>query len=145
MPSDQQVRYTTPTPIQSTHPQQKLTNQQNHPTPHEQPTNDNSKQNNPTWNQTVGSSKEALGNLIGHENLRKSGEEQNEAGKEQKAEEQARTWGEAIGDRAKGTVGSVEAVVKGDVEKEKKYAELRKGGKEKEGEVEREIQGSRHD
>jgi uncharacterized protein YjbJ (UPF0337 family) len=46
-----------------------------------------------SWNQTVGSGKEMLGNLVGSEGLRREGEQQNAAGKGQEAEGQVKDFG----------------------------------------------------
>ncbi|CAG8266597.1 unnamed protein product [Penicillium salamii] len=88
-------------------------------------------ENRPTgqWDQTLGSTKEAVGNLIGNENLRRTGAEQNAAGKEQEAKGQLKDWGEGIQNRAQGALGSVGAAVKGDREEEQKYRDMHDEGK----------------
>ncbi|KAJ6114503.1 hypothetical protein N7486_000281 [Penicillium sp. IBT 16267x] len=82
-----------------------------------------------SWDQTVGSAKESLGNLIGNESLRKAGVEQNAAGKEQEAKGQLKDWGEGIQNRAQGTLGGVAAAVAGDREEEKKFEDMHDEGK----------------
>ncbi|BDD57141.1 hypothetical protein MPDQ_003487 [Monascus purpureus] len=84
-----------------------------------------------TWDQTIGSSKESLGNLLGHENLRKSGQEQNATGKAQEAENMVSDWGEGVASRVMGALGSVGAAVKGDTEHQKRYSEMRDQGRDK--------------
>ncbi|KAJ5930067.1 hypothetical protein N7466_005560 [Penicillium verhagenii] len=90
---------------------------------------DDPNRSNGSWDQTVGSAKESLGNLIGNEGLRKAGVEQNAAGKEQEARGQLKDWGQGIQNRAQGTLGGVAAAVTGDREEEKKYQEMHDEGK----------------
>ncbi|KAJ5538657.1 hypothetical protein N7513_006605 [Penicillium frequentans] len=84
---------------------------------------------NGSWDQTVGSAKESLGNMIGNESLRRAGVEQNAAGKEQEAKGQLKDWGEGIQNRAQGAVGGVAAAVTGDRADEKKYQDMHDEGK----------------
>ncbi|EKV16099.1 Mismatched base pair and cruciform DNA recognition protein, putative [Penicillium digitatum PHI26] len=90
---------------------------------------DNPTRDTGSWDQTVGSAKESLGNLIGNENLRRTGVEQNAAGKEQEAKGQIKDWGEGIQNRAKGTLGSIGAAVTGNRSEEEKYRDLHDEGK----------------
>lgn len=88
-------------------------------------------ENRPTgqWDQTLGSTKEAVGNLIGNENLRRGGAEQNAAGKEQEAKGQLTDFGKGIQNRAMGALGSVGAAVTGDREGEQEYRDMHDEGK----------------
>ncbi|KAJ5561266.1 hypothetical protein N7535_004267 [Penicillium sp. DV-2018c] len=90
---------------------------------------DDPKRDTGSWDQTVGSAKESLGNMIGNESLRRTGAEQNAAGKEQEAKGQLKDWGEGIQDRAQGALGSVGAAVTGDRTKEEKYRDIHDEGK----------------
>jgi len=73
-----------------------------------------------SWNQTVGAGKEALGNLVGSEQLKQAGIQQNREGKEQEAAGQLSDLGAGIGDRVTGTVGAAVASLTGDKEEEAK-------------------------
>jgi uncharacterized protein YjbJ (UPF0337 family) len=90
---------------------------------------DDPKRDTGSWDQTVGSAKESVGNLIGNENLRRTGAEQNAAGKEQEAKGQLKDWGEGIQNRAQGTLGSIGAAVTGDRTEEEKYRDIHDEGK----------------
>ncbi|KAJ5153510.1 uncharacterized protein N7482_009988 [Penicillium canariense] len=82
-----------------------------------------------SWDQTLGSAKEAIGNAIGNENLRQAGVQQNAAGKEQEAKGQLKDWGEGIQNRAQGHLGAVGAAITGDREEQKKYEDIHDEGK----------------
>jgi len=69
-----------------------------------------------SWNQTVGSGKEALGGLIGNESLKQSGQQQNAEGKAQEAKGQVTDLGSGISNRVAGTVGGAVAGLTGDRE-----------------------------
>jgi len=90
---------------------------------------DNSNRTQGTWDQTVGSAKESIGNLLGNENLRREGQEQNASGKAQEAKGQLQDWGEGASDRAKGALGSVGAAIKGDRSEEEKWRDVHDEGK----------------
>ncbi|KAJ5886999.1 uncharacterized protein N7473_009673 [Penicillium subrubescens] len=90
---------------------------------------DNSKRADGSWDQTIGSAKEAIGNAIGNENLRQTGAQQNAAGKEQEAKGQLKDWGEGIQDRAQGHLGAVGAAITGDREEQKKFEDIHDEGK----------------
>jgi uncharacterized protein YjbJ (UPF0337 family) len=77
----------------------------------------------------MGSAKEAVGNAIGNENLRRAGVEQNAAGKEQEAKGQLKDWGSGIQNRAQGALGSIGAAVSGDREEEQKWRDIHDEGK----------------
>lgn len=90
---------------------------------------DNTQRSTGSWDQTVGSAKESLGNLIGNEGLRQAGVQQNAAGKEQEARGQLKDLGEGLQDRAQGTIGGIAAAVTGDREQEKKFQDMHDEGK----------------
>jgi uncharacterized protein YjbJ (UPF0337 family) len=90
---------------------------------------DNEDRSTGSWDQTVGSTKEAVGNLIGNESLRRTGAEQNAAGKEQEAKGQLKDWGEGIQNRAQGAIGSVGAAISGDRAEEEKFRDIHDQGK----------------
>lgn len=90
---------------------------------------DNSQRSTGSWDQTVGSAKESVGNLIGNESLRQAGVQQNAAGKEQEARGQLKDLGEGLQDRAQGTIGGIAAAVTGDREQEKKFQDMHDEGK----------------
>jgi len=74
---------------------------------------DDPNRNQGQWNQTVGSGKEMLGNIIGSENLKQQGVQQNQEGKAQEAEGQLKYLGGGIADRVGGTVGGAVAGLTG--------------------------------
>lgn len=82
-----------------------------------------------SWDQTVGSAKESLGNLIGNETLRREGAQQNAQGKEKEAQGQLKDWGQGVADRAQGALGSVGAAVLGDRQGEEKWRDVHDEGK----------------
>jgi len=90
---------------------------------------DNENRSTGSWDQTLGSTKEAIGNMVGNESLRRTGAEQNAAGKEQEAKGQLKDWGEGIQNRAEGAIGSVGAAVRGDREEEQKLRDMHDEGK----------------
>lgn len=90
---------------------------------------DNPKRNNGTWDQTMGSAKESLGNLTGYEGLRREGVDQNARGKATEAEGQLKDFGEGIKDRATGGLGKVAAAAKGDRAEEQKWEDMHDQGK----------------
>ena len=82
-----------------------------------------------SWDQTIGSTKEAVGNMIGNENLRRTGAEQNAAGKEQEAKGQLKDWGSGMQNRAQGALGTVGAAVTGDRTEEERFRDMHDEGK----------------
>lgn len=68
------------------------------------------------WNQTVGAGKEAIGGLIGSEDWKRAGREQNAAGKGQEAQGQLNDLGSGMTDRVAGAVGGAVAGLTGDRE-----------------------------
>ncbi|KFY77823.1 hypothetical protein V499_02886 [Pseudogymnoascus sp. VKM F-103] len=69
-----------------------------------------------SWNQTIGAGKEALGGLVGSEDLKRAGQEQNLQGKGQEAQGQLNDLGGGIAGRVSGAVGGVVAGLTGDRE-----------------------------
>lgn len=82
---------------------------------------DNADRTDGQWNQTVGSLKEATGNLIGNENLKTQGREQNLQGQGQEAKGQLSDLGQGVGDRISGAVGGVAANLTGNTAAQKAY------------------------
>ncbi|TIA41510.1 hypothetical protein D6C78_01721 [Aureobasidium pullulans] len=92
-----------------------------------------------SWNQTVGSGKEALGNLVGNESLKKQGVQQNAEGKEQEAKGQLNDLGSGIADRVSGTVGGAVASVTGNQADKAKYEAKHDEGKTQQRGVEADL------
>lgn len=61
-----------------------------------------------------------MGNLVGHEGLKKEGREQNASGQAREASGQVSDLGSGIADRAKGTVGGAFASLTGDEQEKAK-------------------------
>lgn len=76
-------------------------------------TKDNPDRSHGAWDQTVGSGKETLGNLVGNENLKREGREQNLQGQGQEAKGQLADFGEGVTERVKGSVGGAVAGLTG--------------------------------
>jgi len=81
------------------------------------------------WDQTIGSGKETIGNLIGSEDLKRQGREQNASGQAQEAKGQLSDFGSGIGDRVSGAVGGAVAGLTGDRAAQQKYADQHDEGK----------------
>ncbi|KAF7715336.1 Uncharacterized protein PECH_007251 [Penicillium ucsense] len=90
---------------------------------------DNSYRTEGSWDQTVGSAKEAIGNAIGNQGLREAGAKQNAAGKEQEAKGQLKDWGQGVENRAQGHLGAVGAAITGDRAKQQEYEDIHDEGK----------------
>jgi len=82
-----------------------------------------------SWNQTVGSAKEFAGGLVGSENLKQAGREQNLEGREQEARGQLNDYASGAADRLAGTVGGAAASLTGDRAKEAEYQKQHDTGK----------------
>jgi len=93
-----------------------------------------------SWNQTIGSGKEALGGLIGNEDLKRSGQQQNADGKAQEAAGQLNDYGSGIANRVTGAVGGAVAGVTGDREGQLKAQEQHDVGKTQQRGAEHDIQ-----
>lgn len=77
----------------------------------------------------MGSAKEMLGNAVGHEGLKKDGQQQNAEGKGMEAEGQMADFGGGAKDRVQGTLGGMAAGITGDREKQEKYQMQHDDGK----------------
>jgi uncharacterized protein YjbJ (UPF0337 family) len=66
-----------------------------------------------SWNQTMGSAKETVGNLVGADGLKQEGIRQNEEGKGQEAQGQLSDLGKGVSDRVGGAVGGAVAGLTG--------------------------------
>ena len=92
-----------------------------------------------SWNQTLGSGKETLGNLLGNETLKQQGAQQNQEGKEQEAKGQLSDLGSGIADRVSGTVGGAVAGVTGNEADKAKYEAKHDQGKTQQRGVEADL------
>ena len=77
----------------------------------------------------MGSGKETLGGLIGHEGLKKAGQDQNAEGKAQEAQGQLSDLGKGVSDRVQGTVGGMVAGATGDREAQARAEKMHDKGK----------------
>jgi len=93
-----------------------------------------------SWNQTIGSGKETLGNLLGNESLKQEGRQQNMEGQGQEAKGQLSDYGHGIGDRVKGAAGSGLAGLTGDRQKQEEYQVQHDIGKTQQRSAEQDIQ-----
>ncbi|KAI9665410.1 MAG: hypothetical protein M1831_001848 [Alyxoria varia] len=93
-----------------------------------------------SWNQTVGSAKESIGNFTGAEGLKKEGIQQNQEGKGQEAQGQLSDLGSGVKDRITGTAGNVAGAVTGDREAQRKAEEKHDKGKTQQRGVEHDLQ-----
>jgi len=93
-----------------------------------------------SWNQTIGSGKEFIGGLVGSEDLKRQGEEQNAQGKGQEAEGQLKDLGSGIARRVSGTVGGAVAGVTGDRDAQAAAQEKHDIGKTQQRSAEHDIQ-----
>merc|ERR1712000_13438 len=101
---------------------------------------DNSDRSQGSWNQTMGSTKEALGGLVGNESLKQAGRQQNREGQEQEARGQLSDLGHGMGDRAQGAVGSAVSGLTGDQAGQAHYEKMRAEGKTQQRGAEHDIQ-----
>jgi len=92
-----------------------------------------------SWNQTIGSGKEMLGNLVGAESLKQEGIQQNREGKAQEAQGQLSDLGGGIADRAKGALGGAVAGLTGDTAEQQRRQLQHDQGKTLQRGVEAEI------
>jgi uncharacterized protein YjbJ (UPF0337 family) len=93
-----------------------------------------------SWNQTLGSTKEAVGGLIGNESLKQSGREQNLEGQQQEAKGQLHDFGNGLAGRAQGAVGAAVSNVTGDTAGQSHYEQMRAEGKTQQRGAEHDIQ-----
>lgn len=92
-----------------------------------------------SWNQTLGSAKEALGGVLGSEDLKQQGRQQNLEGQEQEAKGQLSDYTSGIGNRLQGTVGGAVAGLTGDKSGEEHYKDLHDEGKTRQRGAEHDI------
>merc|ERR1711977_409680 len=81
------------------------------------------------WDQTMGSAKETVGNLVGAEGLKKEGRDQNAQGQAREAQGQLSDLGSGVADRAKGTVGGAVAGAMGNEKAQKDFQDQHDTGK----------------
>ncbi|KAJ3493968.1 hypothetical protein NLG97_g4386 [Lecanicillium saksenae] len=93
-----------------------------------------------SWNQTIGSAKEAIGGLVGHEGLKNAGRQQNVEGQQQEAKGQLNDLAGGIADRAKGVLGGTMAGAMGDKDGQAHYDQMRADGKAAQRGVEADLQ-----
>ena len=93
------------------------------------PAKDSSDRTQGAWDQTVGSGKETLGNLIGSQDLKQQGREQNLQGQGQEAKGQLSDLGKGISDRTQGAVGGAVASLTGDRTEQARYNDMHDEGK----------------
>ncbi|RDA92501.1 hypothetical protein CP533_4192 [Ophiocordyceps camponoti-saundersi (nom. inval.)] len=101
---------------------------------------DDENRNQGSWNQTVGSAKEAVGGLIGSESLKQTGREQNLEGQKQEAKGQLSDMGAGLANRAQGTLGGAVAGLTGDKQGQEHYEQMRAEGKSQQRGVEHDMQ-----
>ena len=93
-----------------------------------------------SWNQTIGSGKETIGNLVGAEGLKQQGIDQNREGKAQEAHGQLSDLGQGAKERATGALGGAFSGVTGDREGQQKYADMHDTGKTRQRGAEADVQ-----
>ena len=101
---------------------------------------DNEKRTQGSWDQTLGSAKEALGGLVGSEDLKAAGRQQNLEGQHQEAKGQLSDLGSGVAGRAQGALGSAVSSVTGDKSGQAHYEQMRAEGKTQQRGVEAEVQ-----
>ncbi|EOO02712.1 putative mismatched base pair and cruciform dna recognition protein [Phaeoacremonium minimum UCRPA7] len=93
-----------------------------------------------SWNQTVGAGKETLGGLVGSENLKQQGRQQNLEGQQQEAKGQVNDFASGAADRVTGTVGGAVAGLTGNKGAEAEYQRQHDEGKTTQRGAEHDIQ-----
>jgi len=93
-----------------------------------------------SYNQTVGSAKEFVGNLVGAEGLKQEGIRQNKEGQGQEAQGQLTDLGKGIQDRVGGTVGSAVAGLTGNTQAKEEHVRQHDDGKARQRGVEADLQ-----
>ncbi|MCJ1333732.1 hypothetical protein MMC10_010432 [Thelotrema lepadinum] len=101
---------------------------------------DSSDRTEGSWNQTVGSAKESIGNFVGADGLKREGIEQKREGKGQEAKGQLSDLGSGIGDRVTGTLGGAVAGLTGNRENQQKFQDKHDDGKTAQRSAEADIQ-----
>lgn len=103
------------------------------------PAKDSSERTEGSWDQTIGSAKEAVGNLVGNESLKQQGRDQNAQGQAKEAKGQLNDLGKGVSDRVQGSLGSAVAGLTGDREEQAKYNQMHDEGKTRQRGVEVEL------
>merc|ERR1712230_339590 len=103
------------------------------------PAKDNSQRTQGQWDQTVGSAKETVGNLVGSADLKQQGREQNLQGQSQEAKGQLSDLGKGVSDRVQGAVGGAAAALTGDRAEQQRYADVHDEGKTRQRGVELDL------
>jgi len=93
-----------------------------------------------SYNQTVGSAKEFVGNLVGAEGLKREGIQQNKEGQGQEAEGQLKDLSQGVKDRVGGTVGTAVAGITGNAAQKEDAAKQHDDGKARQRGVESDLQ-----
>jgi len=93
-----------------------------------------------SWNQTIGSGKEFIGGLVGSEDLKRSGQQQNAEGKGQEAQGQLNDLGSGVTNRVSGAVGGAVAGITGDRDAQLRAQEKHDVGKTQQRGAEYDIQ-----
>ncbi|KEF57376.1 uncharacterized protein A1O9_05293 [Exophiala aquamarina CBS 119918] len=103
------------------------------------PAKDNPDRSQGQWDQTMGSAKETVGGLLGNENLKHQGREQNLQGQGQEAKGQLSDLSQGISDRVQGSLGGAVAGLTGDRESQAKHAQQHDEGKTRQRGVELDL------
>jgi uncharacterized protein YjbJ (UPF0337 family) len=101
---------------------------------------DNQDRTQGQYDQTMGSAKETIGNLIGNENFKQQGREQNLSGQGQEAKGQLSDLGKGVSDRVQGTLGGAAAALTGDKSEQARYQDMHDEGKSRQRGVELDVQ-----
>ncbi|KAF2503241.1 hypothetical protein BU16DRAFT_533498 [Lophium mytilinum] len=101
---------------------------------------DSSDRTDGSWNQTIGSAKEAVGGLLGADGLKREGIQQNREGKGQEAQGQLSDLGQGVKDRVGGTLGGIGAGLTGDKTEQERYQAQHDEGKTRQRGVEVDLQ-----
>lgn len=89
---------------------------------------------------TTSSGKETIGNLIGSEDLKRQGIEQNRQGQAQEAQGQLSDLSKGVSDRLQGTLGGAVSSLTGDTKGQEHYKEMHDTGKAQQRGAEIDIQ-----
>lgn len=93
-----------------------------------------------SWDQTIGSAKETVGGLVGSENLKQQGRQQNLEGQQREAKGQLNDYGSGVYNRVQGAVGNTVSSLTGDREGQKEYQDIHDSGKTQQRGAEHDIQ-----
>lgn len=103
------------------------------------PAKDNADRSQGQWDQTIGSAKETVGNLLGNESLKQQGRDQNFQGQGQEAKGQLSDLGKGVSDRVQGTLGGAASALTGDRSGQAKFADIHDEGKTRQRGVEMDL------